>query len=455
MKRTLSLLMIAAMLLSLAACGAKPEAPQAPAAPTASPAPEAPAPADTTEPEAKEPVTLRFYNYALSEAAKADWWQSIIDGFQAKYDWVSIEPIVVDYNSMITTFTNDLASGLSVDMIFGEGSWISALAEGGFVAPLKEVVDEEFFNGYYDFVLDQETYDGQVYGAPLYYSPWIVYVNKNLVEAAGLSMDAFPTTLDGLKEWNETLAAFYEGNETVTTTFGLTTAEVSATGSNIASMFASFGGTLINADGTLGDMTVEPNKTAMEEMLGFYHYLIDGGYTQENLKLKDYRAAFGAGNVCMYVDQAWGYAQIGAVDANAMDFTVSAPLPTAMGTNGTGASNISIQNIMVGSGMSQGQVEAANLFIQYVTSTESLEKYMNEVNPAFIAHDGMNDCSLPSILDGAAKGAGNVIPYTPIDALVSVQTQLATMILNYTVNGMSLEDAIADYITQAEYYINQ
>ena len=72
----------------------------------------------------------------------------------------------------------------------------------------------------------------------------------------------------------------------------------------------------------------------MNETLDFYKYLISNGYTQENLKLKDYRAAFGAGNVCMYVDSSWGYAQISEVDANAANFTKAEALPTTMGTYG-------------------------------------------------------------------------------------------------------------------------
>lgn len=106
----------------------------------------------------------------------------------------------------------------------------------------------------------------------------------------------------GLKEWIETLSDYYKSDDSISTIFGLTTAEVPATGSNINAIYTAFGGTLINEDGTLADLTEEPNKTAMNETLDFYKYLISNGYTQENLKLKDYRAAFGAGNVCMYVD---------------------------------------------------------------------------------------------------------------------------------------------------------
>ena len=64
--------------------------------------------------ESKEPVTIRFYNYALSETAKADWWKNTVSSFEAANPWVTVEPITVDYNSMIQTFTNDLGSGMKI-----------------------------------------------------------------------------------------------------------------------------------------------------------------------------------------------------------------------------------------------------------------------------------------------------------------------------------------------------
>ena len=67
--------------------------------------------------EDHEPVTLRFYNYALSEAAKASFWEQTIADFEAANDWITIESIAVDYNSMISTFTNDLASLLNCLLI--------------------------------------------------------------------------------------------------------------------------------------------------------------------------------------------------------------------------------------------------------------------------------------------------------------------------------------------------
>lgn len=437
-KKILALCMVMAMVFCLAACGNTTGGDDA-----------------GKDSQDEEKVTLRFYNYALSETAKADWWEQTIAAFESENDWIDIETVTVDYNSMVSTFTNDIASGLSVDMVYGEVSWIPALAEAGFIQPPKDVLSEDFYNGYYDYVMDQFEYNGEAYGVPHYYTNSIIFVNKDLIEAAGLSMDEFPDTLDGLKEWIETLDAYYAGDANVSTVFGLTTAEVAATGSNINAIYTAFGGTLINEDGTLADLSADVNKTAMTEALDFYNYLISGGYTQENLKLKDYRASFGAGNVCMYVDSSWGYAQIGEVDAAAKDFTVSAPLPTTMGTYGKGESLVESHCFLLGSGLSDRQKEAVDLFVQYCTSTDTMEEYLNNIGLAFPAHENMADCTLSPILDGAAKGVDNVVRQPLIAATSSVQIELATMVLNHVLNGAGTDEAIASYAEQAEYYINQ
>ena len=403
----------------------------------------------------QENVTLRFYNYALSETAKADLWNATVEAFEAENDWIDIETVTVDYNSMIQTFTNDLASGLAVDMVYGEVSWIPALAESGFVQSPEDVLSSDFYSGYYDYVLEQMKYNDTVYAVPHYYSPSLIFVNKELVEAAGLSMDSFPTTLDGLKEWIETLAAYYQGDANVTTVFGLTTAEVSATGANINAMYNAFGGTLIDDQGGLADLTSGDNLTAMTEMLDFYKYLIGNGYTQENLKLKDYRSSFGAGNVVMYVDQSWGYAQISEVSDSTSDFTVTASLPGTMGTNGKGESLVESHCFMIGSSLSDTQKEAVDLFIQYCTSTGTMEDYLNNIGLAYVAHENMEDCQISPILDGASAGKDNVVTQPLISAATSVQTEMASMVLNYVSNGVSPEDVINSYITEAEYYINQ
>ena len=390
-----------------------------------------------------------------SETAKAAWWEQTVADFEAANPNVDIETITVDYNSMITTFTNDLGSGLAVDLVYGEISWVPALVEGGFIDQPANVLSADFYAGYHQHVLDQFYDLDGVYGVPHYFTNSVIFVNKDLVEAAGLKMEDFPTTLEGLKGWIETLAAFYKDGDKVSTIFGLTTAEVPATGSNINAIFKAFGGELITADGELADLNSEVNKTAMTEMLDFYKYLIGNGYTQENLKLKDYRAAFGAGNVVMYVDSSWGYAQIGEVDANAANFTASAPLPTTMGTYGKGQSMVEAHCFLIGAGLSDAQKAAVDAFLQHCTKSETMEYYLNNIGLAFPAHDNLADLAISPILEGASKGVANVLYQPQIGAIVSVQKQLATMVLNYTVNGMSLEDAVADYIAQATYYIDQ
>lgn len=461
-KRALAVILATAMVIGIVGCGSSSsststsssESESAETEETSSES-ESSSSEEAQESETHENVTLRFYNYALSETDKAEWWQDTIDDFTAQYDWIDIETIVVDYNSMVTTLTNDLASGLSADIIYGEISWIPALVDGGFIQDPANVLSADFYSGYYDYVLDQFVYEDTVYGVPHYFTNSVIYCNKDLIEAAGLSMDDFPDTEDGLKEWIETLDGYYADDDSVTTIFGLTTAEVSATGANINAIYLAFGGELITADGELADLKSGDNYTAMTEMLDFYDYLINNGYTQENLKLKDYRSAFGAGNVCMYVDSSWGYAQISSQDENAADFTVSATMPTTMGTNGTGGTIVESNCFLLGSGLSGDSAEAVDLFIQYCTQADTMQEYMTEIGLAFPAHEDTASIELSPILEGAAEGIDNVIYQPLISSTSSVQVELATMVLNYVVNGMSADEAIDSYITEAEYYINQ
>ena len=58
----------------------------------------------------------------------------------------------------------------------------------------------------------------------------------------------------------------------------------------------------------------------------------------------------------------------------------------------------------------------------------------------------MEDCQISPILADAQEGVSHVVKQPMIASLSSVQVELATM---------SEEDAINNYISQAEYYINQ
>ncbi len=407
---------------------------------------------DTTD----ENVTLRFYNYALSETAKADWWTNVIASFEAENPTIDIETITVDYNSMVSTFTNDIASGLSVDMVYGEVSWVPALADAGFIQAPSNVLSADFYDGYYDHVMDQFQYNGEYFGVPHYYTNSVIFVNHELLEAAGLDAKNYPITQSGLQSWIDTLSDYYNGDTNVSTIFGMATSEVPATGANINALYTAFGGTLINEDGSLADLHSPENKLALEEMLEFYSSLINDGHTQENLKLKDYRSAFGAGNICMYVDSSWGYAQITEVDPTRTgEFTSTMPLPTTLGTNGSGDSLVESHCFLFGAVMSDAQKAATDKFVQYCTSSDVMEGYLNDIGLAFVAHENMADCAVSPILEGAIEGESNVVGQTQIPAIASVQTELATMVLNYAINGMSADDAINNYIDQANYYINQ
>ncbi len=418
--------------------------------------------AQETKKVTDEKATIRFYNYALSESAKKGWWEKTIAAFEAANPTIKIEAITVDYNSMINTFNNDIASGKSVDLILGEASWIPDLAAVGLLSEPKDVLSADFYSGYDKNVLESLKYDGKVFAVPHYFSPWIIYVNKDLVEGAGLKVSEFPDTLDGLQKWIVALSKTYQDpaspkyNADIKTIFGLTTAEVPATGLCLNSMITAFGGTLLEADGSLSDLKSGKSAVAVKELLDVDKWLISNGYDVSNQKLKDYRSAFGAGNVAMYIDQSWGYAQIGgAAGPKGKEFTVSAPLPTKMGTNGEGKTMISVHTLLIGADLSASQKAAVDKFVQFVTAGTQLEDYLNDIGPAFPANKATESAKLPTLLEGAIKGKGNLTTQPAVTGITNVQTKLATMMLNYSVNNMSADAVVDQYITDAKYYLGK
>lgn len=159
-------------------------------------------------------------------------------------------------------------------------------------------------------------------------------------------------------------------------------------------------------------------------------------------------------SVCMLIHPG-DMLQIGEVDTNAANFTRAEALPTTMGTNGKGNSLVESHCFLLGSSLTDEQKEAIDLFVQYCTSTDTMQEYLNNIGLAFPAHKNMEDCQISPILADAQEGVSHVVKQPMIASLSSVQVELATMVLNYVSNGMSEEDAINNYISQAEYYINQ
>ena len=285
-KRALALTMATAMVLTTACSGgggSQADTTAAPAADTTAAGSEADSGEAASDAETSgEPVTIKVANYALLEAGYDTFWEGVKTGFEAEYPNVTIEWVTAPYGEILNQVINMAGGGDRVDCIFSEMIWIPSLVDAGLATPLDGVLDEEFLNDYYPNVLEAHSVDGQVYGAPLYVSPFVLFYNKDLFEKAGLDPENPPTTYEEMLEIAPKLAALTTEDGNKVYAFGQPTASVAVVGSSLQSFAMNFGGTVFDENNQFN-----VDNQGFVDAMNMLQDLDELGYNPQNTKPKD------------------------------------------------------------------------------------------------------------------------------------------------------------------------
>jgi ABC-type glycerol-3-phosphate transport system substrate-binding protein len=117
----------------------------------------------------------------------------------------------VNWEDHQATFQDDLrnafAAGSAPDVInlsISEG-WISDYATQGLLLPLDDVVPQEVVDLYFPNLWDQQVIDGQHYQFPWYQGIQVELINRQIYDQTGLTVEDFPTTIDGLPALCQTI----------------------------------------------------------------------------------------------------------------------------------------------------------------------------------------------------------------------------------------------------------
>lgn len=429
MKKFISLFLATVMILTLAACnGADPSE----GTPTPTPV--------GSETQTPEPVTIKFANYALLEAGYEEFWNGVKAGFEAKYDHITIEWVTAPYNEMVTQVINMAGGGEKVDLIFGEIGWTPTFEDAGLSVPVDEVLSQEFLNDFYPDLLTAHSINGKPYGIPLYVSPYVLYYNKDLFEAAGLDPETPPTTYDEMLVMAEELAKLTTDDGNKVFAFGQATSAVPISGAALTSVVYNFGGEVLTLDGQLNVDT-----PAFKQAFEMIKLLNEKGYNPQNAYLKDLRNLFALGQLAMYYDQSWGFNGVASINPEARNFTASAaPLK---GGDGDGESILQSHSfILLDNGAARK--EAVRLLVEYVITPEVLNDYLANITPAYPSRISMKDIEAvveSSVLKGAAASVEKAVPSAFIPELAQLNIELTTLAQSVTVGGMSVDDAIANF----------
>ena len=186
MKKIISLLLVLAMALTLAACGGS-------SAPAATEAPATETPAATAAPAAdsgKVTVTMIAAQYGPKTA---DWWADFVEKFNAAHEDIALTVDVVSWNDIYTVVNTRIANGQAPDLLN-----IDVFADyqaDGLLLPAEDWCSAETYAKFYQAFLDQSVVDGTVWAVPDLASARALYYNKDILEQAGVEV---PTTWDEL-----------------------------------------------------------------------------------------------------------------------------------------------------------------------------------------------------------------------------------------------------------------
>jgi putative chitobiose transport system substrate-binding protein len=166
----------------------------------------APDPAEAVIPNVESGATIGLWTFYLSPTFD-QYIKDTIARFEATYPGVTVE-----WEDHQATFQDDLKNAFNagnapdvINLSVGEG-WVSDYASRGLLLGLNDKVPQEVQDIYFDGLWNSQLVDGENFQFPWYQGISVELINKRIFEeGAGLSVEDFPTTVDGLPALCQTI----------------------------------------------------------------------------------------------------------------------------------------------------------------------------------------------------------------------------------------------------------
>lgn len=301
------------------------------------------------------------------EIREAD--QAVVDQFVADHDGVTVNLEAVPWGTCQDKSLTLAAAGDPPSIAYMGSRTLRQLANNDLIVPAN--INPETL--YQPGVLNTVTIEGQAWGYPHAFSTKGLYINCDLVEAAGMECAA-PATWADMYAMAEAVT-----NNTDAAGVGLAGKDFDNTMHQFLNYLYSNGGVVI--DSVTGANMLDSDQT--RETLEFYGSLVavsqEGPTAWERDQLKD---LFNDSQIAMYVSGPWGFGQ-----HNESINQLVAPIPH--GPSGESGSILITDSIVVFKG--SGHEELAQELAQRITSGDS-------------QYDLDSSWGLTPILDYAAMG---------------------------------------------------
>ncbi|MFN2200866.1 MAG: ABC transporter substrate-binding protein [Caldilineaceae bacterium] len=356
--RVVSLVLAVALLLAMVAgCApaAAPAAPEAPAAPAA----------EGGEEAAGGEVTLEFTQWWEPELPEGAF-RALMDEFEAQNPGIKVELISGPYSSTKEQVVAGAAAGTMSDVVGLDGAWVSDFVKQGALANLSDLMSQAGFDP--SELAAQIQIDGATYMIPVVNFVYPVFVNMDLLDAAGVEP---PTTRS---EFADAAAALTDEAANVSGwVLPLSLEQPNGIQNDVMSWVWASGGSMMS-DGK-PDLTNEDVSSAMEYIKGLWDagVIAPGAFS---MREQDKVEEFVNGRVAMMIDSLAHITMIRERNPD-LNFAITA-LPAADGYDGKRGLPYASWGIGV-SASSPNQAEAWKL-VEFLMSAETNSKLASIAN---------------------------------------------------------------------------
>ncbi|MEM1273468.1 MAG: extracellular solute-binding protein [Pseudomonadota bacterium] len=311
-------------------------------------------------------IEIEYWQYFFE--ARVDAMDVLIENFEAENPDINVTMTHFPYADYRTRTAVAIPAGEGPDVVQLFYGWLNDYIEAGLIQPLPaddfptEMIEAEFFP-----MVSAMERDGQYYALPTAVRSLALFYNERLFERAGI--ESPPTTLDELME---VAAALTErDNAGNITQVGITTGMTAQDHHWFREVLVrQFGGEPYMDNYQTVNFDTEAGRAALD----FYLGLEEAGVSQSGF-MDEPQAAFRAGRAGMHID---GSFRIGALNGTGgLQWGVT-ELPA--GPDGTQSNYSSYWVNAITTSAEEGpEYEASVRFMQYITSPEAMEIWLEVV----------------------------------------------------------------------------
>ena len=246
---------------------------------------------------AKDTVRVRFAEYSTKTGP---FFKDLAAEFNASQDDIEVVVEHLPWPEMQQQLITDISAGTAPDISHMATRWMAGFAVDGALAPIDDLMSDNFADTFVPTFLDLQKVEGQTWGLPIAASARGMFYNKDLLEQAGA---AVPTNWEETQEAAAKIAALSDEIYGI----GVQGAGLDTEGYWFYSLWT-HGGDIVGSDGKSG-FASEAAVAATQN----YIDLIKSGVTQPGVlgaNREDLQNLFTAGKLGIVLSGPWLNAQL-------------------------------------------------------------------------------------------------------------------------------------------------